>query len=89
MNKVLLNSYARNLVGSLFGAVVTVIAAKEYGSPLDLKASDWQAVAHVLWAGALPTLLRYFNVNDSAFGLTNKEAEVELKKAAPKPKKTK
>jgi hypothetical protein len=89
MNKVLLNSYARNLVGALFGAVVAVISAKGYSSPFDLKASDWQAVAHVLWAGALPTLLRYFNVNDSAFGLTNGKAEVNLKKAAPKPKKTK
>ncbi len=89
MNKVLINSYMRNLVGSLFGAVVAVISAKGYSSPFDLKTSDWQAVAHVLWAGALPTLLRYFNVNDSAFGLTNSNAEVELKKAAPKPKKTK
>jgi hypothetical protein len=89
MNKALLNSYARNLVGSLFGAVVAVIAAKGYSSPFDLKASDWQAVAHVLWAGALPTLLRYFNINDSAFGLTNTEPKVELKKVASKPKKTK
>ena len=89
MNKAILNSYVRNVVGAFIGAVVTVIAAKEYGSPLDLKASDWQAVAHVLWAGALPTLMRYFNVHDSSFGLTNKNVEVELKKAAPKPKKTK
>lgn len=89
MNKALINSYARNLVGAFIGAVVTVIAAKHYASPFDLKASDWQAVAHVLWAGALPTLLRYFNVNDSSFGLTNTNSEVELKKVASKPKKTK
>lgn len=72
MNKAILSSYARNLVGSLFGAVVAVIAAKGYSSPFDLKVSDWQAVAHVLWAGALPTLMRYFNVKDSAFGRTAK-----------------
>ena len=89
MNKALLNSYARNLTGAFIGAVVTVIAAKEYGSPLDLKASDWQAVAHVLWAGALPTLLRYFNVNDSAFGLVQEKVAVDSKKVASKPKKTK
>ena len=72
MNKAMINSYARNVIGALLGAVVTVITLKDYASPLDMKAADWQAVAHVLWAGAVPTLMRFFNVKDTAFGKTAK-----------------
>lgn len=78
MNKAMLNSYTRNVIGALLGAVVTVITLKDYASPLELKGEDWQAVAHVLWAGAVPTLLRYFNVNDSEFG----KVKVEPKKVS-------
>jgi len=72
MNKAMLNSYVRNAIGALIGAVVTVMAVKSYGSPLDLSGADWKAVANSLWAGALPTLARYLNKNDSAFGRTAK-----------------
>ena len=72
MNKEMLNSYIRNAIGALIGAVVTVMAVKSYGSPLDLNGADWKAVANALWAGALPTLARFLNVKDSAFGRTAK-----------------
>jgi hypothetical protein len=70
MNKAILDSYVRNAIGALIGAVVTVVAVKSYGSPLDLSGADWKAVANALWAGALPTLARYMNKKDSAFGRT-------------------
>lgn len=72
MNKAMINSYARNVIGAFLGAVMTVVTLKHYSSPLDFKAADWQAVAHVLWAGAVPTIMRYFNVKDSAFGKSAK-----------------
>jgi hypothetical protein len=72
LNKAMINSYARNVIGALLGAVITVVTLKDYASPLDLKGEDWQAVAHVLWAGAVPTLMRFFNTKDSAFGRTAK-----------------
>ena len=72
LNKAMINSYARNVIGALLGAVITVVTLKDYASPLDLKSEDWQAVAHVLWAGAVPTLMRFLNTKDSAFGRTAK-----------------
>lgn len=72
MNKAMINSYLRNVIGAFLGALVTVTTLKNYGSPIDFKGEDWQAVAHVLWAGALPTLVRFFNVKDTAFGKTAK-----------------
>jgi hypothetical protein len=68
INKAMLSSYVRNVIGALLGAVITVVTLKDYATPLDLKDEDWQAVAHVLWAGAVPTLMRFFNAKDSAFG---------------------
>jgi hypothetical protein len=44
------------------------MAVKSFGSPLDLCGADWKAVANALWAGALPTLARFLNPKDSAFG---------------------
>ena len=72
LNKAMINSYARNVIGALLGAVITVVTLKDYASPLDLKGEDWQAIAHVLWAGAVPTLMRFINTKDSAFGRTAK-----------------
>lgn len=68
INKAMINSYTRNVIGAFLGAVITVVTLKDYASPLDLKSEDWQAITHVLWAGAVPTLIRFFNVKDSAFG---------------------
>jgi hypothetical protein len=70
MNKAMIESYVRNAIGAVIGAVVTVMAVKSYGSPVDLSGADWKAVANALWAGALPTLARYLNKNDKAFGNT-------------------
>jgi hypothetical protein len=72
INKAMINSYVRNVTGAFLGAVVTVTTLKDYGSPIDFKGEDWQAVAHVLWAGAVPTLMRFLNAKDSAFGRTAK-----------------
>lgn len=69
INQALVSSYIRNAIGATFGAVMAVVAVKHYGSPLDLTAADWRAVANALWAGALPTIARYFNRDDAAFGI--------------------
>jgi hypothetical protein len=38
-------------------------------SPLDFGLGEWLTVANGLWAAAVPTLIRYLNKKDPAFGL--------------------
>lgn len=95
MNKALIDSYLRNLLGVVLALVTTTMASAGVASPLDFGLGEWLTVANGLWAAAVPTLLRYVNKKDAAFGLiatavatevTKKiEAEtVKAKAAAPK-----
>jgi len=68
MNKAMLESYARNLLGQVVGGVVVVSSTTGIGSPLDFGQSEWLLVANSLWASAIPTVLRYVNKKDPAFG---------------------
>ena len=87
----MIDSYLRNLLGVVLALVTTTMANKGLASPLDFAVGDWLTVANGLWAAAVPTLLRWVNAKDPAFGRVAEvvAAEVTKKidtaaKAAPK-----
>jgi hypothetical protein len=93
--KTMLDSYLRNLLGVVLALVTTTMASAGLSSPLDFGTSEWLTVANGLWAAAVPTLLRYINKQDPAFGLVAEVAAKEVSKKlseaakkAPAKKKT-
>ncbi len=78
--KTMLDSYLRNLLGVVLALVTTTMASAGLSSPLDFGASEWLTVANGLWAAAVPTLLRYINKQDPAFGLVAEVAAKEVSK---------
>jgi hypothetical protein len=66
--KAMLESYARNLIGQVMGAVSIVMATSNISSPLDFGNSEWLLVANSLWASLIPVALRWVNKKDPAFG---------------------
>ena len=70
MNKAMLESYARNLLGQVLGAVTIVMSTSNLTSPLDFGKAQWMLVANAVWASLVPVALRYVNKKDAAFGLT-------------------
>ena len=94
--KAMLESYARNLLGSLVGAI-TIVMNTSNQSLLNFGSGEWILVANALWASIIPTALRWVNKKDPAFGLIAgaiaKDVEAALKnvkpvkKAAKKPAK--
>jgi type IV secretory pathway TrbD component len=72
MNKAMIESYLRNLLGSVLGAITIVMGSTGIASPLEFGGSEWLLVANALWASAVPTLLRWVNKKDPAFGLVAK-----------------
>jgi hypothetical protein len=81
MNKAALESYARNLLGQVIGAVMIVSQTSGVGSPLDFGSGEWLLVANALWASLIPVALRWVNKKDPAFG---RIAEVVAKEAGKK-----
>jgi hypothetical protein len=73
MNKAMIDSYLRNLLGVVLALVTTAMASTGAASPLDLGAGEWLGVLNGVWAAAIPTALRWLNTKDPAFG---KVAEV-------------
>lgn len=69
MNKAMIESYLRNLLGAVLGAVTIVMGSTGIASPLDFGLGEWLLVANSLWASAVPTVLRWANKSDPAFGL--------------------
>jgi type IV secretory pathway TrbD component len=69
MNKAVIDSYLRNLLGSLLGAITIVATSSGIASPVDFGLGEWLLVANALWASAVPTLIRWVNKKDPAFGL--------------------
>ena len=68
MNKAMIESYARNLAGQVFGAVMIVTQTSGLSSPVDFGSSEWLLVANALWASLIPVALRWVNKKDPAFG---------------------
>lgn len=80
MNKALIDSYLRNLLGVVLALVTTTMASAGVASPLDFGLGEWLTVANGLWAAAVPTLLRYVNKKDPAFGLIATAVATEVTK---------
>jgi hypothetical protein len=78
--KAMLDSYLRNLLGVALALITTTMASAGVASPLDFSVSEWLTVANGLWAAAVPTLLRYVNKKDPAFGLVAEVAAKEVSK---------
>jgi hypothetical protein len=84
MNKAMIDSYLRNLLGVTLALVTTAMAAAGVVSPLELGTAEWLGVLNGVWAAAVPTVIRYLNKKDPAFGniAASVAAEVSSKIAA-------
>ena len=78
--KAIIHSYLGNLVGVVLVLLTTTMASAGVASPLDFGASEWLTLANGLWAAAVPTLIRYFNKKDPAFGVVVEVAAKEVSK---------
>ncbi len=91
MNKAMIESYLRNLLGVVLALVTAAMANAGVASPLDLDASQWLTVLNGVWAAAIPTVIRYLNTKDPAFGKVAEVAAVavsaKIEKAATNAKK--
>jgi hypothetical protein len=80
MNKLAIESYLRNLLGQVIGAIFIVAEMSGVASPLDFTGAEWLLVANALWASAIPTALRWLNSKDPAFGRVAEVAAAEVGK---------
>lgn len=78
--KAMLDSYLRNLLGVALALIATTMASAGVSSPVDFGAGEWLTVANGLWAAAVPTLIRYLNKKDPAFGVVAEAAAKEVSK---------
>jgi hypothetical protein len=80
MNKAMIDSYLRNLLGVVLALITTAVATSGVASPLDLGAGEWLGVLNGIWAAAVPTVIRYLNTKDPAFGKIAAVVAVEVSK---------
>lgn len=80
MNKAMIDSYLRNLLGVVLALVTTAMANSGVASPLDLGAGEWLTVLNGVWAAAIPTVIRYLNKKDPAFGKIAEGVALEVSK---------
>lgn len=78
MNKAMIESYLRNLLGVVLALVTAAMANSGVASPTDLDASQWLSVLNGVWAAAIPTVIRYLNTKDPAFGKVAEVAAVAV-----------
>lgn len=93
--KAMIESYLRNLLGQVIGAVSIVMVSTGVGSPFEFGLGEWLLVANAIWASAVPTLIRWANTKDPAFGRVAEVVVTEVSKKlstastkAPTKKKT-
>jgi len=89
MNKAVIESYLRNLLGQVVGAVIIVTQTSGVASPIDFSATEWLLVANALWASLIPVALRWLNKKDPAFGAIAEVVAVEVTKKLEKATTTK
>jgi hypothetical protein len=73
INKALIQSYARNLLGQVIAAA-TVVSTADHVSITSFHGKQWALVANSLWGSLIPVILRYVNKNDPAFGIVAQQA---------------
>ena len=89
INKAMVESYVRNLIGSVFGAMVIVSQTSGLDMPFGFGKGEWLLVANSLWASLVPVAIRYVNKKDPAFGfIAEKTASEVSKKIVSAAKKT-
>jgi hypothetical protein len=79
MNKAMIESYLRNLLGQVVGSAVVVsqatgVSLAEFGQ------SEYLLVANALWASLVPVVIRYAKKSDPAFGLVAEVAVAQVTK---------
>lgn len=79
MNKAMIESYLRNLLGQVVGSAVVVsqatgVSLAEFGQ------HEYLLVANALWASLVPVVIRYAKKSDPAFGLVAEVAVAEVTK---------
>jgi hypothetical protein len=80
MNKAMIESYLRNLLGVALALIVSTTATAGVASPVDLTPEQWLTVANGLWAAAIPTVIRWLNTKDPAFGRVAEVVAAEVGK---------
>lgn len=80
INKAMLDSYLRNLLGVALALVTTTMANAGVATPLDFGVGEWLTVANGIWAAAVPTLVRWLNKKDPAFGRVAEGVALEVSK---------
>jgi hypothetical protein len=80
INKAMIESYVRNLVGQVFGAMVIVSQTSGLDMPFGFGTSEWLLVANALWASLVPVAIRYAKKTDPAFGLVAEAVAKEVSK---------
>lgn len=67
--KSMATSYLSNLLGVTLALLTATMVNSGASSPLEFSSGEWLAMVNGLWAAAVPTILRYVNKKDPAFGL--------------------
>jgi hypothetical protein len=80
MNKAMIDSYLRNLAGQVIGAIMIVSQTSGVATPIDFSGAEWLLVANAIWASLIPTVIRYLNTKDPAFGRVAEVAAAEVSK---------
>lgn len=68
INKAMVESYLRNLLGVALALITSAMATTGVASPFELGTGEWLTVLNGVWAAAVPTLIRWLNKKDPAFG---------------------
>jgi hypothetical protein len=80
MNRAMIDSYLRNLLGVTMALVTTATVNAGVASPFELGGGEWLAVLNGVWAAAVPTLIRWLNTKDPAFGRVAESVAAEVSK---------
>lgn len=78
--KRMLKSYLENLLGVTLALLVSVAASSGVASPLDFGLGEWLTILNGVWAAAVPTVIRWLNKYDPAFGRIAEEIAKEIEK---------
>ena len=92
MNKAMIESLLRHILGAGLAAITAVMASEGVVSPLEVGASGWLVVLGAMWGALVPPVIRYFNTKDPAFGRIAgdiaEEVTLKIEEAAAKAAKS-
>lgn len=77
INQAMINSYLRNLLGQIIGAI-TIVSNTSHLGLFSFGKAEWLLVANTLWSSLVPVILRYVNKKDPAYGFIAEEATKEV-----------